>query len=260
MSIFDTLCTLVPKDAVIEDIAVGIFWTFVRTQYGCAISASAHRWYPDPPGAIIPGAGTLCGTPVLDLAPLYQSESLTARSLANAAVSASFDATQMTGSVFPGKAQTLLESLCAGQTRHIALIGHFHFADELRAMGHKLDIYELDGRCEPGDIPSSRIPQYLPDADIVIMTSSTLITHATEQILSACSQNAFKMIVGPTVPIHPVLWDFGFDAICGSVITDPNQVSATAREGGNHKQMTGAQKLNFIRPGMNSQCAMRNSE
>ena len=249
MRIFDALCGYVPEDAIIQDVSVGIFWTFVQTQYGSALSASAHRWCPDPPGAIIPYAGSLIGMPVHSIAELYLSESLTARALANAAVSASFPACQMTGTVFPGKAQTLLESLCAEKTRHIALIGHFHFADELRALGHHLDIYELDGRCEDGDIPSSLIPQYLPNADIVVMTSSTMLTHATEQILDACSPDAFKMIVGPTIPLHPLLWDYGFDAVCGSIITDNAQVSATARQGGNHKQLTGSEKLNFIRPG-----------
>ena len=268
MRIFDALSGIVPKDAILRDVSIGIFWTYVRTQYGSAISASAHRWCEDPPGAIIPRAGNLEGMPVSALFSLYDSESLTARSLANAAVSASFPASQMTGQIFPGKAQTLLETLCQAKPRHIALIGHFHFADELRAFGHQLDIYELDGRCEPGDRPSSQIPQYLPDADIVVMTSSTMITHATEQILDSCRPDAFKMIVGPTVPLHPILWDYGFDAVCGSIIHDDAQVSATARQGGNHKQMTGAEKLNFIRPGTefmrnaelfsNAQFAMRN--
>ena len=245
--IFDALSERVSKDARIQSVSVGIFWTFVQTQYGCAISATAHRWRDDPPGALIPFAGSLQGMPVSALFSLYDSPSLTARSLANAAVSASFPASQMTGQKYPGKAQTLLESLCKATPRHIALIGHFHFADELRAFGHKLDIFELDGRCKPGDIPSSQIPDYLPDADIVVMTSSTILTHATEQILDACRPGAFKMIVGPTVPLHPILWDYGFDAIGGSIITDPDQVCRTAREGGNHKQMTGCEKLNYLR-------------
>ena len=84
-----------------------------------------------------------------------------------------------------------------------------HFADELRECGHTLDIYELEGRCEPDDIPSSRIPELLPRADIVLMTSSTILTHATEEILSCCHKEACKMIVGPTVPLHPCLWSFG---------------------------------------------------
>lgn len=249
-TIFEALTDCLPADATVINVAVGIFWTFVQTQYGSAISATAHRWCEDPPGAIIPCAGNITGMNVRELTALYQSQSLTARSLANAAVAASFDPHAMTGAIFPGKAQSLLEDICARATRkkHIALIGHFHFADALKNLGHTLDIYELEGRCAPGDIPNTQIPQRLRYADIVVMTSSTLITHATESILAASRPDAFKMIVGPTVPIHPLLWQFGFDAICASIITDPEQVARTAIQGGNHKQMTGAAKLNYLRP------------
>lgn len=248
--IFDVIAGHVPDDARIEEVCIGIFWTFVRTQYGAAISATAHRWLEDPPGILIPGAGSLVGMCVKDLAELYDASSLTARSLANAAVSASFSACDMTGIRHEDKAQHLLESLClaSSEHKHIALIGHFHFADALRELGHKLDVYELENRCGPDDIPNTQIPERLPEADIVVMTSSTLITHATEDILACCRSDAFRMIVGPTVPLHPVLWDFGFDAVCGNVVTDPEQVIRAAREGGNHQQLTGCKKINFLRP------------
>lgn len=249
MRIFDVLCASVPQDARIEDVSVGIFWTFVRTQYGSAISATAHRWIEDPPGAIIPGAGSLVGRHVHEICEYYDLAALPARALANTAVAASFSPDQMTGFRYEDKAQTLLASLCAGseKSKHIALIGHFHFADALRELGHTLDIYELEHRCGAGDIPNSQIPERLPSADIVVMTSSTLITHATEDILSCCRPDAFKMIVGPTVPIHPALWEFGFDAICGNVIIDADQVARAVREGGNHKQLAGCQKINFLK-------------
>ena len=248
-TIIESLVERLPADAIVTDVVVGIFWTFAQTQYGSAISATAHRWCEDTPGAIVPWAGDLTGMRVRDVAALYQSPSLPARSLANACISASFAPSAMTGIPMQGKAQALLESICqarAGRPR-IALIGHFHFADGLRALGYPLDVYELDGRCEEGDIPSSRIPETLPLADIVVMTSSTIITHSTEAILSSCRADAYKMIVGPTVPLHPVLWEFGFDAVCGSTITDPVQVRMTAAQGGTHKQMTGADKINYLR-------------
>lgn len=249
MRIFDVLLGHVPDDALIEDVVVGIFWTFVRTQYGAAISASAHRWMEDPPGALIPYAGDLVGMRIKEVANLYDSPSLTARALANAAVSASFAVEQMTGHRFEGKAQHLLESLCASAScrQRIALIGHFHFADALRELGHELDIYELEHRCEPGDIAHTHIPERLPTADIVVMTSSTMVTHSTEEILANCRKDAYKMIVGPTVPLHPALWSFGVNAICGNIINDPEQVSRAARQGGNHRQLTGCQKMNFIK-------------
>lgn len=248
--IFDELVRSMPEDARIEDVSVGIFWTYVRTQYGSSLSATAHRWQEDPAGALIPYAGNLCGMLVRDVAPLYDSDSLSARALANAAVGASFRSADMTGSRYAGRAQELLADVCAerGSGLRIALVGHFHFADQLVGLGHKLDVFELEGRCQPGDIPCTRFAEFLPLADIVVMTSSTLLTHAVEQILGYCRPDAYRMIVGPTVPLHPALWAFGFDAVCGNIIHDDAQVSRAVREGGNHKQLTGCAKYNFLTP------------
>lgn len=248
--IFDQLVSHLPDDATVLDVSVGIFWTYVRTQYGSATSATAHRWCDDPPGALIPYAGSLIGMPVKEIASLYESPSLTARSLANAAVAASFSSSNMTGIRDFRRGQDLLESICKKDDRlkRIALVGHFHFADELKNLGHQLDIYELEGRCEDGDIPNTKMPELLPLADIVMMTSATMITHTTEEILTYSRNDAVKMIVGPSVPLHPLLWDYGFDAICASIITDDAQVSVATRQGANHKQLTGSKKVNFLKP------------
>ncbi|MBR4985415.1 MAG: hypothetical protein IKY83_06740 [Proteobacteria bacterium] len=248
--IFDELVRCMPEDARIEDVSIGIFWTYVRTQYGSSLSATAHRWCEDPPGALIPQAGSLCGMRVREIVPLYESASLSARALANAAVGACFDAADMTGERYAGRAQELLAQVCEtrGSGLRIALVGHFHFADQLAQLGHQLDIFELEGRCEPGDIPCTRFPEFLPLADIVVMTSSTILTHAAEAIVGYSRPDAYRMIVGPTVPLHPVLWSFGFDAVCGNVIHDDAQVSRAVREGGNHRQLTGCAKYNFLTP------------
>ena len=248
--IFDQLVRNLPDDATIQDVSVGIFWTYVRTQYGSAVSATAHRWFEDPPGVLIPQAGSLIGMPVKEIVPLYESSSLTARSLANAAVSAGFSSNAMTGERDYRRGQDLLESVCKSNPslKRIALVGHFHFADELKNLGLQLDVYEMEGRCGEGDIPNTQMPERLPLADIVMMTSATLITHTTEEILRYSRENAQKYIVGPSVPLHPLLWDYGFDAICASIITDDNQVAVATRQGANHKQLTGSKKVNFLRP------------
>lgn len=252
MRIFDAILAKAPSDARIEEMIVGVFWTLARTQYGAAMSATAHRWVEDPPGAIIPGAGHLVGKTVHELAPLYNSASLTARAVALSALSAAFDNSSFQSErVLVGvSAQTHLALICAQMVRppHVALIGHFHFANALRKMARQLDIFELENRCQAGDIASTNLPERLPDADIVVMTSSTLLTHATETILSHARSDAYKMIVGPTALLHPIMWDYGFDAIGGSVISNAQATSQALREGANHRQLEDVLKIVMLRP------------
>ena len=245
--IFDDILAQVPADARLEAVSIGIFWTCVRTQYGAGMCASAHRWIEDPPGALIEAAGSLVGMSVREIAPLYRSASLTARALALASISASCGA--MTGKCEKMRAQDLVAKRCeaADHPLRIALIGHFHFAESLRQAGHHLDIFELENRCEPGDIPVSKAPELLRHADILLMTSSTLVTHATEELLSYVRPETYKMIVGPSVPLSDVLWSYGLDAVCGSVITDPESVSLAIRQGATHKQLKGCEKVCFMR-------------
>ncbi|MCL2325238.1 MAG: DUF364 domain-containing protein [Proteobacteria bacterium] len=248
MRIFDVLVDAVPADARIVDVSVGIFWTFVQTQYGCALSATAHRWVEEPFGVVIPWAGELVGKRVLDLVELYDGVSLTGRALANAAVSAAFG-TLEGGRFSNGSTQELLLSLCRESARplHVALVGHFHFAEVLRPAVHRLDVYELDHRCQPGDIPATCMAQRLAEADIVVMTSSTLLTHAAEAVLSYCRKDAVKMMVGPGAPLHRTLWDFGFDVIGGSIVRDVAGVRLAVGQGGAHKQLPGVEKVNYWR-------------
>ncbi len=243
--IFESVLSSVPRDAVICDVSVGIFWTCVQTQYGCGLCATAHRWCDDPPGAILPMAGSLIGQRVHDLASLYQAPSLTARALAVASLNAACPSFHSPG--LASRAQDLIAQRAQASNASIALIGHFHFGEDFKALGLQVETYELDHRCEPGDIPVSLAPERLKTADIVVMTSSTLVTHATEDLIAWARPDAYKVIVGPSVPLSPCLWDAGIDAVCGSRIRDARQVLLAVRQGANHKQLVGAEKVCFLK-------------
>ena len=49
----------------------------------------------------------------------------------------------------------------------------------------------------------------------------------------------FTVMLGPSTPISPALFDYGIDAICGSVAVEPEQVLADVSEGSSFKYVSG---------------------
>jgi uncharacterized protein (DUF4213/DUF364 family) len=51
------------------------------------------------------------------------------------------------------------------------------------------------------------------------------------------------MMLGPSTPLTPALFDFGFDILCGTVIEDPDKVLKAVGEGAVTSQITGVRRV-----------------
>ena len=67
-----------------------------------------------------------------------------------------------------------------------------------------------------------------------------------EYLLALC-EKAFVVLIGPTSPLSPVLFDHGIDAICGVKIIDADKVVRTISEGATFKEVTGVKLLTLTR-------------
>jgi uncharacterized protein (DUF4213/DUF364 family) len=79
---------------------------------------------------------------------------------------------------------------------------------------------------QPGDLPEAAIPERLPEADVVGLTATTLTNHTFHEVMAHVRPGAYVVMLGPTTPLSPVLFDFGVDALCGARVTDPVAVRA----------------------------------
>jgi uncharacterized protein (DUF4213/DUF364 family) len=121
----------------------------------------------------------------------------------------------------------------AGKT--VALVGNFPFVPRLRAHLGQLYIIERDPR--DGDYPEEAAPDILPRADVVAITAMTLINHSLENLLRLCSQDATVILLGPSTPLSPVLFDYGVNLLSGSVVEDIDPVLRTISQGANFRQV-----------------------
>ncbi|WP_034643879.1 Rossmann-like domain-containing protein [Desulfovibrio inopinatus] len=121
------------------------------------------------------------------------------------------------------KAQDLI--LKKGEGKRVVVIGHFPFVERMGDRFASFDVLELSPK--PGDVPAAKAPELLPQADVIALTGTTFLNNTLDALVDLCPKNAFLMMLGPTTPFSPVLFDAGFDVLCGSEVVD----EATALQG-----------------------------
>jgi hypothetical protein len=87
----------------------------------------------------------------------------------------------------------------------------------------------------------------VPQADIVAITGSAFINHTLEGLLSLCRPESFVMVLGPTTPLSPVLFDHGVEVISGTRVVDPELALCCVSEGATFRQMRGVRLLTMER-------------
>ncbi len=100
--------------------------------------------------------------------------------------------------------------------------------------------------------PAQSAADLIPRADIVALTGSALINHRLDGLLKLCRQDALVMLLGPTTPFSPVLFDYGVNIIAGSRVIDEEAVLHAVGQGATFQQVTGVRLLTFSRTGFSS--------
>jgi len=132
-----------------------------------------------------------------------------------------------------------------GEGKRLAIVGHFPYLDTLRAKAMQSWVLELDP--EDGDTPAGEAPTVLPQADVVGITGSALANGTLEGMLLLCRRDAFVVLIGPTTPLSPVLFDYGVDALCGVIAEDPDQVLTAITQEGSTRRIPGTRPVSLRR-------------
>jgi len=234
MKLLDELLATL-SDGEVLDVCIGLHWTAVVVQAngqrrcGLASTLSAphnHSAEPD-----VPPAGQLHTLSSLELARLAYVSQPPLTGIGVAAINALLPSQ-------PGRWRDLnAEEVIAGHGagKVVALIGSFPFVPRLRSCVGELFVLELD----PGtdELPAEAAPDILPQADVVAITSMTLINRTLETLLRLCSPRATVLLLGPSTPLSPIMFEHGIDLLSGSVVTDIDSVLAAIKQGANFRQV-----------------------
>ena len=86
------------------------------------------------------------------------------------------------------------------------------------------------------------MPEYLPKADVLVLTAQVIANNCFQKIVDSAPQ-AFKIMLGPSTPLSPVLFDYDMNVLGGVRISDPEQVYHYIAQGAHFKQLPGIQKI-----------------
>jgi len=241
MNIVDSLLASLPAEPVeLVDVRIGAFWTIVWTKRGAGLASTQHPADTAHGAPLVARAGDLLDHSAQDLAALLRSGSPLEASLGMAAVNALLpvDESSMTNR---NASQEIIQR---GQAKRVVIVGHFPFIPQVRsAVGH-LDVLELHPGS--GDLPASAAEQVIPLADVVAITGTTLLNRTFDALLALCRPGAFVLLLGPTTPLSPLLFDCGVDLLAGTLVTDPRAALTTTSQGAIFPQMRGVRLVTMV--------------
>ena len=122
-----------------------------------------------------------------------------------------------------------------GNGKNISIVGHFPFVDDLKDVAKNLWVIEKWQKV--GDYPEEDASRYLPQSDLIAITSTTLINHTLEGLLALCPSSSFIMLLGPTTPMTSVIFDHGIDMISGSMVIDQELALTCIKQGSKFRQL-----------------------
>lgn len=247
VKLIESLLPTLPNGRVMQ-VVIGLHWTAVAIEIdgrvSCGLASTVvnsgeeNARRPD-----IDRPGQLEQFRARELAQLVKSSSLPEVSVGLAALNA----------LLPVPVETEDLNADAYIARHgsqskVAVIGHFPFVERLRPRVSQLWVLELNPK--DGDFPASHAPQIIPQADIIAITSTTLINGTFDALFELRKPGANVMLLGPSTPLTPRLFEFGIDVLSGSIVTQTDQILPLVRQGANFRQLKqqGVRLVTFEKP------------
>ena len=238
----DLLATLPGSPVPVRAVLVGAHWTAVCSSH-CGLATTVISDKPHDHTTVVRDAGGLSLKSAQELAAYALSENSLEAAIGVAAINSLLapderDAVEMNAS------EVLMKD---GVGKTIALVGRFPFIPRLRTVAANLWVIEQH---PVGDeYPADSVGSLIPRADVVALTGSALINHTLDHLLDLCSPDALVMVLGPSTPLSPVLFDHGATIIAGSRVVDENAVMSCIGQGAIFRQVSGVRLLAFTRPG-----------
>ena len=234
----DLMLSLRGEDFPVKNVHTCVYWTAVISKH-CGLSSTFKEAGPSHERGVR-DVGSLTQKTALELAEYARSDSLLEASIGMATINSLIEVDELK-CIEKNAFEILLEK---GEGKNVAVVGHFPWIPRLR--GKVGNLWVLEQRIREGDLPATEADRILPECDVVGITGTSFINHTIEGLLKLCKK-AFVVLIGPTSPLSPILFEYGIDAICGSKVVDVEKVIRSISEGATFKEMSGVKLLTLMK-------------
>jgi uncharacterized protein len=241
MKILEDLIAALNTQVPVHDIRQGLFHTAVVTR-NCGLAATLPKDAMRQAPPLMRRAGDLLDMSALDLAKLSMSESIPEAAVGMATINSLLDVDEKM-CVDLNAADLIMKK---GAGKRVAIVGHFPFVPRVKEKAAQLWIIEKNPTTD--DLDEYAAPAVIPRADVVAVTGTALTNHTLDGLLALCRPDAFVVMLGDTVPVSPLLFEMGVDALSGTLVVDTETVLRCVSQGANYRQIKGIRKVTMMKP------------
>jgi len=228
--VYSLLLDNLEPDARIEDLILGLTWTYCRSE-GVGLAMG-----PEQANRTLPWSGTLRGRPLTEVAHWIRSWDPIEAATAMAAINSSLNyrnplqaqATPIVPQGVPANLSVFEHFLPQLHGKKVTVVGRYPGLDRYRDC---CDMTVLERRPQADDLPDQACEYVLPESEWVFMSATTL-SNKTFPRLAELARDSQLVLMGPTVPWLNELVDFGVDYLAGVVVRDEERLKQTVAEGG----------------------------
>jgi uncharacterized protein len=238
-TVLDDLIASITGDFPVRSVLVGVHWTVVCSRF-CGMAAtralsSIHG------GEQIRDVGHLHQKSVRELAEWAHSSQPLEAAVGVAAINSMLEVDESRAVEI--NASEVLSS--RGQHKNVALIGRFPFIQQLRQSAKNL--WVIEQHPAEDEYPAEAAAELLPQADVVAITGSAFVNHTLDGLLNLCKPNSIVMVLGPSTPLSPILFEHGVTILSGTRVIEEEVVLRTVAQGASFRQVEGVKLLTLER-------------
>lgn len=243
MDLLEALLRNLPAEPVpVRKVLMGVHWTMVASKY-CGLSSTLVGSGPHG-GSTVRDVGVLHNKTAQELAGLALSENLLEASIGIAALNSLLEVDE--SRMVQVNAAEVIARESAG--RNLAIVGHFPFISRMRTIAK--NCWVIEKRAFEDDFPEEAAHDLVPQADVVAITGTALINHTLAGLLSLCRPDSLVMVLGPSTPLSPLLFQYGVSFVSGSRVIDEDAAAITIQQGAIFPQVQGVRLLTMLKDGL----------
>lgn len=242
MEILQTLLDTIRADrpTPVRKVIIGLHWVLVASKY-CGLGSVLPGEGPHGHGSIR-DVGSLHHKSAQELAQWVLSDNPLEASIGIATINSLLDINESRMEQVNAAEVIARQS----QDKNLVIVGHFPFVGRMKTIAR--NCWVIEKRPLEGDLPEEAAREFVPQADVVAITGTAFINHTMEGLLALCHPSAKVMVLGPSTPLSPLLFDYGITFLSGSRVADEEAAILTIQQGAHFPQVKGVRLLTMTKP------------